>query len=598
MKKLLITKKKKRKVSVRSRSVCRWLHQAACLLTAIGFLYGNTETALAQEEKNSNTTITYVYHKHIGSGQTEEGCFRKPVFHIHEGEEGTGGKCFETPVYHVHQGDTGNGGSCYQKEVFHIHEGEESAGGGCYEPVYHSHSGSCYGSATCNYSVSKGNSFETYDEYCFHHGNTGHSKAYATEHHNDCGAGNVPTTVSYCRKCKLYGDSGSHTYSVLSCSKGNEIEGYRLGCGKTQDSVDGYELDCPKTEDTIDSYTLSCQKTGDTIDSYDRDCGKDETTPYGKITLTNETSGTGETVLISAAFENLDGGEFELAEDPYTWYDGKGNMIGTGEQLQVSENGTYAAKVLVTNEDVNPGSLKAKITVGNIIKPVKPDNDHEKEEDKKDTGENDGNQGEQESPEEPVPTRTPEMTIVSEMTGEEAVNQDVQVRKLPAKPVLNAQKEEKAEIPDRTPAFQKKTRVVKAEEKKSEKEEILTIHTVPEKNSIFESAAVKILTVTVGSLFALGGVLAGFYLIRWSVRVYNDDGLGKWVYLGRCIVKTEEDGFFIRITDRMTEKASTNRYCIRPGLFLDFQSEEDELLVCREEKRISVYLSKEMIVVL
>lgn len=190
------------------------------------------------------------------------------------------------------------------------------------------------------------------------------------------------------------------------------------------------------------------------------------------------------------------------------------------------------------------------------------------------------------------------MTPIPEPAEEETVNQDVPVRKLPAKPVLKEQKEERAELPEKTPTLQKKTQVVKAEEKKSEKEEVLTIHTVPEKNSLFESTAVKILTATAGSLLALGGVFTGFYLIRWSVRAYNDDGQGKWVYLGRCMVKAEEDGYLIRITDRMTEKASTNRYCIRPGLFLDFHSEEEELLVCREDKRVSACLSKEMIVVL
>lgn len=79
--------------------------------------------------------------------------------------------------------------------------------------------------------------------------------------------------------------------------------------------------------------------------------------------------------------------------------------------------------------------------------------------------------------------------------------------------------------------------------------------------------------------------------------MYNDDGKGRMIYLGRCMVETEEDTYFTIITDAMVEKAYTNRYCIKPGLFL-LGKKEEELIVHKEAKKAAVRLDKEMIVML
>ena len=98
-------------------------------------------------------------------------------------------------------------------------------------------------------------------------------------------------------------------------------------------------------------------------------------------------------------------------------------------------------------------------------------------------------------------------------------------------------------------------------------------------------------------MLLLGIALLLLYL-RNSVKVYNDDGKGRMIYLGRCMVEEEENAYAVTITDAMVEKAYTNRYCIKPGLFLIGKKEGEELIVHKEAKRIAVCLGREMIVML
>ena len=88
------------------------------------------------------------------------------------------------------------------------------------------------------------------------------------------------------------------------------------------------------------------------------------------------------------------------------------------------------------------------------------------------------------------------------------------------------------------------------------------------------------------------------YLMLMTVKVYNDDGEGKMVYLGRCRIRLKEEGYTAEISDRMAEKAVTNRYCIKPGAFRLFRGDEEELLVCCNQKKVSAPLCREMIVMM
>ncbi len=110
--------------------------------------------------------------------------------------------------------------------------------------------------------------------------------------------------------------------------------------------------------------------------------------------------------------------------------------------------------------------------------------------------------------------------------------------------------------------------------------------------------AVKVITVT-GSVFLLimGSLLLWLYL-RNSVRVFNDNGQNRMIFLGRCRVKREEANYEITITEAMEEKTITNRYCIRPGIFLVGKKDGEELVIHKGTKTVSVYLNKEMIAVI
>ena len=109
---------------------------------------------------------------------------------------------------------------------------------------------------------------------------------------------------------------------------------------------------------------------------------------------------------------------------------------------------------------------------------------------------------------------------------------------------------------------------------------------------------VRVLSITTGTFLSAGLLALLFFFMRRTVAVYNDDGTGQMIYLGRCIVIGEANDFSITITPEMEEKACTNRYCIRPGLFLVGRSEAQEMFVHKGKKKIGVYLSKEMMVVL
>lgn len=626
MKKTVITKKKRIKIFSENKRGKKGICKAACFLAAAAIVLGNAKAAYAAEEKAENTaaenaaaegentasqeayenrTVSYVYHMHIGTEREQAGCYQEPVYHLHTG--GTeGGGCFQTPVYHVHQGSEEAGGSCFGKEIFHRHSGDEETGGDCYEAVYHSHGGGCYAENTCNYTVSKESAYETYDNYCYHHGNTPHSKARAVEHHPSCGAGNVNTVVSYCRKCGLYGDSGSHSYSRLVCTAAGTQEGYRFACSKTEETVDAYELDCSKTGETVDSYELGCKKTAETVEGYGLNCGKDENSACGKIVLTSKTLGNSEKAVVRAEFEDLTGGELLLEEEPFTWYDKGGRLLGSGSSLEVGENGSYRIQVGVLNEDINKSSLRSEIEVRNIVKPEQnPDGEGEKDKEGEDKEEKEEENHTGEEPEGtplPLPTPVPEEAFPPEAdTADETAGEGG--NKATWKKTVDSERnaELTEEAARKTPEVIKKSDTVRARENKGEAKEQLEYKAIPKESGgsgFFSSKTAKIITLTTGTILLLGGIFAGFWLLRFSVAVYNDDGKGKWIYLGQCIVKTQEECYSIFITDRMTERAATNRYCIRPGLFLDFRSEEEELLVCREQKRVSVFLNKEMIVTL
>lgn len=558
------------------KKLCRGLCKAAAAVMLLGMAGPCMLQASAEE---ANRTETYIYHQHIGSDKEEGGCYHTPVYHSHAGDE-TGGGCYGTPVYHVHSGDETSGGGCYGTAVYHEHTGSEEEEGGCYVKKTHKHVSSCYRTV----------SSEEYGCYTIKTEDTldgdyeGHDYKY---YYMSCGQ-------------VIHGTNSSHSHAVINCNKKYD-SGYVLGCGKTEESVENYLMDCGKTEgETIDSYALSCGKTTDDIDGYGLSCGSDETVPMGKITVTEEKGSRKEETSIRVSFEDLSGGKLRPTEEPFTWYGPDGKVIGTGESISVSSNGSYSVLLGMENEDVNKDSLKAGIGISSIVKPSKDTgNNHDNEDDKEDDG-NDGgdnndngnNSGEEKDSAGANMTPSPSQTPSPLSSGSTAKAKTATAASKNVKEVMA----EKTPMP--SPKWKEKQESIQLPKKKSQNMEIAPIEIKEQKKNFAIPTAVKVITITAGALLVLLGSLFLLYYLRMSVRIYNDDGKGGMIYLGRCAVKLTEDGYAVTISDEMEEKAVTNRYYIRPGLFRFLRGEDEELLVCRLKKRISVYLSKEMTIVI
>lgn len=574
MKKLVITKKRRTEAFARRKKEKRRLIKAAAMFMAAGLVLSGSMTADASALSGEEESVSYVYHKHIGNETAEGGCYRQPVYHIHTGDEAAGGDCYQTPVYHAHAGDEETGGACYATVHYHVHEGDGNSEEGCYRAVTHSHSEECYERISSGkYGCHTLRTVDT-DEGDYE----GHDYKY---YYMSCGQ-------------VVHGTNSSHMHEVLNCTRGSEVTGYELGCGKSKESVDSYELSCFKTDVTVDAYRLSCEKNAESIDAYERNCGKDEELPCGKIVITKKPSEDKRKAEVKVRFEDLTGGELQLGETPFTWHDEQGGELGTGESITVSENGMYSVQVGVMNEDVKEESLCAKVSVNSIRKPVESKHDSDddshdgKESGKDDSGENDEMNSEANTQTEPaasasaalLPSLSPSVASAKKTIPENRVNKPEEKRGVTA-----------------TPKIKKQTESVPMKERQSKAEQMIEVQTVPEKEGFFSSPLVRVLTVTLGTLAALAGLLLLLYVLRRSVKIYNDDGQENMVYLGRSMVRMEEDGYLIVITQEMSEKAVTNRYCIKPGLFRIGKAEE-EILVERGQKRVSVSLQKDMPVII
>lgn len=550
--------------------------------------------AAASEVIPGNSTVTYVYHQHIGNSGKKGGCYTTPVCHVHEGNESEGGSCYKTPAYHAHEGNEETGGLCYGTPVLHMHTGSPENGGGCFAAIYHQHTESCYDEVSSSeYGCYVINWWDTSDgDY------EGNDYKY---YEMSCGE-------------TIHGTNPGHRHTVLKCNQESSIAGYTLGCGKTEKDIDSYQFDCEKLEGiSIDSYALSCGKTSETIDGYEIGCGKDEETPYGKITVAENQGGNKQETSMTVAFEDLSGGELQLADDPFVWYDQSGKKIGRGETLTVSENGGYIVRIGLINEDVDRESLKAEIKINSIVKSHQ-DNDHNNDDGSggdDNGGGDDGSQGNedggqtQQTPEgqaSPSPSAAPSATpSASPSLSKTKKNDQISDGDSNGSGFNKEGKDFKIPVP--SPGFRKQTETVKLPRKESSGEQLQKVGTVEQDSAggirqIISSPVVQVISITAGMLLALAGFLLLCYLLLMSVRVYNDDGEGKLVYLGRCRVRLKEEGYAVEITDAMMEKTVTNRYCIKPGFFRLFKGEDEELLVCCNGKKVSVSLSREMIVVI
>lgn len=595
MRKLVVSKKKKIKMFQNKKRKGIGLYRAAafalaCIMGSSMTVYaGDGQTGVAQ---SADQNITYVYHEHVGHAESGGGCYSVPVRHVHVGNVAEGGSCYQTPVYHSHSGDEVNGGPCYGTPVYHIHEGDEKVGGFCFEAVYHKHKSSCYekilgeddGCTIVKYEDTTDDDYEGHDYKNFY---------------MSCGA-------------VVHGINSSHYHSKMVCKLEGKITSYVLGCGFTTETIERYEMSCVKTEETIDSYQLSCSKTDQDIEYYELGCGRDEKVPVGKLIVTKKLTSNKKKANITVVYENMSEGEVVLSENPFTWYNEKGKVLGTGGKLQVTANGKYCVVMNVENEDVKKESLKTEIQVNNIKKEESGagGDDSGGSSDSGDSDSDDG--GESNKDADPAPTAAvmPTPTAASTATPQTlSVTDQTEESDEDTPPTIdngqsndNAKKIAEVKTPTPTPVWKVETKKVDLEKKESGKEEALAVEKVEQSRSdnstnFFSLPAVKIITITAGTLLVLAVLGAFLYLLLCSVRIYNDDGEGNLNYIGRCMVRTQEDGYTVMITDAMVEKAVTNRYCLKSEIF-HLGKREEEILVLRGERRVAVKIQKEMPVVI
>lgn len=600
MKKRIVRYKRKKVYALSKRFVA-----VAAALTLAVLVPVNVKAEDKGSETPQNQVIHYVYHCHAGNETAEGGCYHGAVYHTHQGNEEDGGPCYGKPIYHAHQGSEAEGGICYQTPICHEHSGNPQEGGGCFVPVYHSHSGGCYKTVSSSeYGCSTVRWWDTSDgDY------EGHDYKY---YEMSCGR-------------TIHGTNSSHTHTVTVCNRGGSIERYTLGCGKTEETPESYVFDCQKKPGlTIDSYEFDCQKTTDTIDGYKLACGMDEQTRVGKIILTEVPMEDRKKASVKAAFEDLTGGQLTLSENPFCWKDKSGNLISNDLEAVVDKNGDYSFQVDITNEDVSKGDLSAAISISSIYVPASgggngdggsgSGNDGDGSHGGNGSGGDGGDGNDQDagtspsaSPSaSPSPSATPAPSRVPETAGgkEHGSNGN-------GDGGSGAETEDdsrtgswwpretgETEIPDMLAETETVVLPEIAANREIETGEITGREDNGSGNiigKILSAGAVKVIGITFGALLTLTGLSALIYFLCMSVRVYNDQGQGKWKYLGRYAVKLDEDGYRLTITESAVERSVSNRYRIRPDLFGLFKKEE-ELLVRKEERAVSVQIQKEIVI--
>ncbi len=578
-----------------------------------------------------------IFHRHIGSPDVQGGCYSIKIDHVHQGDESIGGPCYKTEVKHVHQGSADAEGGCYSVPIQHTHEGDAVNGGGCYgQELTHTHSNEdgCYQAEECYVEYDVGDVFETFPETCTNPAHQQHlfNRSNGIADHHDCGQGKVALQLEFCAECGFFAPT-FHDYDKVICGidEGSVI-GYGLNCGKDEDTIEYYETGCGKTEGEVESFQLSCDKDAD---GYLLGCGLSEDVPCGRLVVTNETAGTGEQAALSVKLEDLSGGKLRPGADPFSWTDEKGNGIGSGAQIEVSENGNYSVTLKLENKDVDESGLTARILVDNIEKasPVAtatPSGDPSPEGTPLPSATPNPSPFPSDGPfpsSEPSATSSPEDTPApGDDNGDSTGGEDEETGQgkkedggkkgkegeedagtgQTAGVGVRGKKKMASDLGISTPTpfptppkpVMKESVKVPLQENEGANEVAYKVGGKSRWSGIFADPAVRIVTVSTGILVLLAGLFLLLLYLRHSVRIYNDDGEGRMIYLGRCLVELEEDIYTITIKDAMVEKAYTNRYCIKPGIFRIGKGKEQELVVRKEEKSATVYLEKEIIVML
>ncbi len=446
-------------------------------------------------------------------------------------------------IRHTHSGDPQNGGECFGNPVNHVHEGNEAEGGECYSsPVYHVHTGDetagggCYGEEivhTHEGSTSQGGA--CYTAVYHSHGDS----CYAEGSHSSSCASHIEFHSYDCGTVHDWdGDGhGCDGFTAYDCG------GHRyLACGKGR-SITGYRFSCSLTEGQITGYGMNCGKTEETIEAYQLTCTKtSEDIDYYEKTCGRE-----------------EGEEIYIPDPPEENTGDNGNS--SGQDGSGDSNG--------------------------------------------DSGEN-GGSGDDGSSQEPLPTPVPsvEPVVKPSPSASPAATEVTEEAPVIKKEKTTVVKPSPTPEPTLTPPSPSPTQQVQPKMVEEETVELPEAAAQPEdaggeplvlkRRWVVFTPVIKMLSITSGTVLVLTVIALLLLYLRRSVRVYNDNGKGRMKYLGRAAVTLSEEGYYIQITDKLEERAATNRYCIRPDLFLIGKNSSWEIYVVKDGKKKSVYLDKEM----
>lgn len=458
---------------------------------------------------------------------------------------GAGNVAYAGTAVHHHSGDAESGGGCYQNPVYHTHDGSPEEGGECYQtPVYHVHTGDeangegCYTKAV--YHTHQGTAqsggacytavYHSHTENCYREGNHREDCAKHWDQHS-YDCGTMHDWDGDGHGCDGFYIYDCGGHRELACERGNQVVGYNFSCTMSEATLIGYALNCDKTAEDVDLYELTCEKTDQDIDRYELTCGMGE-------------------------------GEEYYVPDPEP--DPEPDQGGNGSDHS-GDDGQEGTETDDSGDFSGDNGAEPEPTVVPTPEPTIA----------------------------PTPVPTPEPTP-SPVTETEPAGTPKPVKSV-AKPSPQKTVATPTPVATTTPeAVKRVTEEVKVSPVKAEPLDTVTEPVVIKKTNPLLTPAGKIISITSGTVIL--ALLIGWLLfyLRRSVRVYNDNGKGTMRYLGRAAVELTEEGYCINLTDKLVERAVTNRYSIRPDLFLIGKNSNWEVFIVRDGKKKAVYLEKEI----
>ena len=104
----------------------------------------------------------------------------------------------------------------------------------------------------------------------------------------------------------------------------------------------------------------------------------------------------------------------------------------------------------------------------------------------------------------------------------------------------------------------------------------------------------KAAAFTMVGVVGAAGILWLIYLLFGTVRIYHNDGEGKYHYAGSGIVKRKGGIFELNLPLMILEQSVTGQYCLKPGQLFVGRNKGKELVVTAGDRRLSVWIDEEI----